>query len=164
MSEQPEGTPGAPSGNVETTTDALDTISEVIQQLTTAADVRAAFGEPQTVGDRTVIPAAEVMCGLGFGLASGTGEAPAAGGRPGGGVGGGAGGGARARPIAAIVVEPSGVTIQPIVDLTQVWLAALSAGIFSLFWLGRQTRRGVALSRESEPASPRALRKLLRRR
>ncbi len=161
MSERQEGAPASPGGN-ETGTETLETVAEVIQQITSAADVRAAFGEPQTAGERTIIPAAEVTCGLGFGLGSGTAPSSTQGGGPSGGAGGGAGGFARARPIAAIVVEPSGVTVQPVIDVTQVWLAALSSAIFSLFWLGRLARRRAALSPGSEPVSPRAMRKLLR--
>lgn len=110
---------------------APELVAEVMQQFTSSAHVSSVFEQPRKVGDRTVIPAAEVMVGLGFGVGMGQGQGDAPGG------GGGGGGGSRARPVAAIVVEPDRVYVEPILDLTQIALAGISLCIFGMFWTGR---------------------------
>lgn len=137
----------------------VDMVSESIQQLIATADVTAAFGEPVTVGDRTIITAADVACGTGFGV--GGGEGPAQGGGTGRGSGGGGGGGSRSRPVAAIVIEPAGVRVEPIIDLTQLGLAALTAGVFSLFWIMRMLRAVNPPDEKSEMRAVQGMAKLL---
>lgn len=108
-----------------------------------AGHVCAAFGEPVKEGERTVITAAEVSHGLGYGVGGGYGE-----GEPvsedketeamrGGGGGGGGGAGAFARPVAAIIIEPQGVRVEPIVDVTKVVLAFFTMFGSMLMMLGQ---------------------------
>jgi uncharacterized spore protein YtfJ len=116
-----------------------------MEKIFSAARVGAVFGEPVQVGDYTVITASEVATGGGFGFGRGVGSAPAPTGAPagsqsrasngdepksaeasGGGGGGGGGGGSTARPVAFIVMGPSGVDVRPIVDVTKIALAALT--------------------------------------
>lgn len=52
----------------------------------------------------------------------------------------GAGGSSRGRPIAAIVISPEGVRVEPILDLTKIVLASLTTGAFMLLWLARLGR------------------------
>jgi uncharacterized spore protein YtfJ len=93
------------------------------------------------VGDYTVITASEVAAGGGFGFGRGMGSSPAPNGSPrsssngdesktpeatGGGGGGGGGGGSTARPVALIVIGPTGVEVRPVVDVTKIALAALT--------------------------------------
>ena len=119
-----------------------------------AADSVKVFGPPVSSGGYTVIPAAEVASGGGFGSGMGfgptqkhrmkahdgspapvapaapSGEADAeAGGQDmqGAGGGGGGGGGAMARPVAAIVIGPDGVSVRPVFDVTKLALTALGA-------------------------------------
>ncbi len=101
-----------------------------------AGSVRAVYGEPSTYGDITIIPAAEVVCAMGFGLGSGMSETG-----QGKGSGAGGGGGIQSRPVAAVVITPNGVRIQPIVDVTKVWLAALTTAGFVFGILRRMGRR-----------------------
>ncbi|MHB0871819.1 MAG: GerW family sporulation protein [Chloroflexota bacterium] len=156
MTEQTEGgAPGRPLG--ETTADAVDKIGALLRDLISMGRANAAFGDPRTVGDRTVIPVAEVMYGFGAGMGSGQGPGPQ--GQPSGGSGGGSGGGVRTRPIAAIVIGPEGVSVQPVVDVTQIGMAALVACVFSLFWM---RRLGGKAASHAEP-SPRRLIKLMRK-
>jgi uncharacterized spore protein YtfJ len=114
--------------------------SEALERLLSAADSSKVFGQPLTSGQYTVITAAEVASGGGFGSGMGfglpraprseaseeqgqsTGRAP-----EGAGGGGGGGGGSIGRPVAAIVVTPDGVEVRPVLDLTKVGLAALTA-------------------------------------
>jgi uncharacterized spore protein YtfJ len=108
---------------------------KMVEKLWGAAHVSAVFSEPVVSGAYTVITASEVMAGGGFGFGRGTSSAesepaehdgqPRAGG--GSGSGGGGGGGSGGRPVAAIVIGPDGVKVRPIVDVTKVALAAMTA-------------------------------------
>jgi uncharacterized spore protein YtfJ len=113
---------------------------QTMQRLLSAADAARVFSQPVTSGEYTVITAAEVAGGGGFGSGMGYGvprarrsevpeEPDQPEGRPsaGAGRGGGGGGGSIGRPVAAIVVGPEGVEVKPIFDLTKVGLAALTA-------------------------------------
>ncbi|MGI5837976.1 MAG: GerW family sporulation protein [Chloroflexota bacterium] len=159
MNEQP-GNQEQQTSSVNVAGRTVDMISETVQQLIATADVTATFGEPVTVGDRTIITAADVMCGVGFG--AGSGEGPAQGGGTGSGSGGGGGGGSRSRPVAAIVIEPAGVRVEPIIDFTQLGLAALTAGVFSLFWIMRALRTVSPPDEKNEVRAVQNVAKLLR--
>ena len=112
-------------------TDETKTI-EPLERLFAAAQPGAVFSEPVTTGAYTVITAREVTLGGGFGFGGGYGPAPQvteggsqqaiAGGR-----GGAGGGGSSGRPVAAIIIGPEGVKVQPIVDVTKFMLAAFGA-------------------------------------
>jgi hypothetical protein len=86
----------------------------------------------QEVGDRTVITAIAVERAGGFGFgAGGGGEGP----QEGSGGGGGGGGSAQGRPVAVIEVGPSGVMVQPVVDVTKIAVTALisAAALWRIF-------------------------------
>jgi uncharacterized spore protein YtfJ len=121
--------------------------SELIGRLFEVAKPGVIFSEPVTAEGRTVITASEISIGMGigFGIGGGTGstehaeeeeEAPGPGQIEGVGVGGGGGGagGAGGRPVAVVVIEPGGVRVEPVVDVTKLGLAALTAlgGIFAM--------------------------------
>jgi len=74
---------------------------------------------------------------IGFGMGGGKDQ----GANVGGGGGGGGGGRAFARPVAAIVVTPNGVRVKPIVDVTKIALAALTAFGFMFAMVARMSRR-----------------------
>lgn len=115
---------------------------EVTEKIFSAAHPRAVFGEPTRSGDYTLITASEVLAGGGFGFGGGTGVRPDAR-RPasspegeramndspqlGGGGGAGGGGTSIARPVAVIVLGPDGIKVQPIVDVTKIVLAFVTA-------------------------------------
>jgi uncharacterized spore protein YtfJ len=119
-------------------------ISNLVKQITGTARSDAVFGEPREVAGRTVIPVAEVACGMGWGMGFGEGsstsEKSGEGPNSGSGGGGGGGGGAKARPVAVIVIGPDGVEIQPVFDRTKIYLAAAMTAAFSLLWLMRLRR------------------------
>ncbi|MBN1872910.1 MAG: hypothetical protein JXA33_01665 [Anaerolineae bacterium] len=132
----------------------LDKLDTVIQQ----ANVDAVFGKPEQIGERVLIPVAEVVYGLGAGMGSASaGESPApsddevccetpespeevAGTEcecpktPAMGGGGGAGG--RTRPLAYIEVGPEGVKVQSIVDEQKIALAGIALSFWLFGWLG----------------------------
>src|SRR4051812_8409872 len=86
---------------------------ETMERFLEAADVSAVYGEPMTYGDTVVVPAAEILSFMGFGLGYGGSSGPD---REGSGMGGGGGGGGRimSRPVAAIVISRAGVRVEPI--------------------------------------------------
>lgn len=108
--------------------------TELMNRIFDAARPEAVYSEPVTSGDYTVITASEISVGLGFGYGGGGGAGPV----PtegeeeetgtskegiGFGSGGGGGGGSSARPVAAIIVDPNGVRVEPIVDATKIIVA-----------------------------------------
>jgi uncharacterized spore protein YtfJ len=98
-----------------------------------AAQANAVFSEPVICGNYTVITASDVSAGGGFGSGTGFGPAEKQTGEGaqqasgGGGVGGG--GGSRGRPVAAIIIGPDGVSVQPILDVTRVALSGIAFAV-----------------------------------
>jgi uncharacterized spore protein YtfJ len=107
--------------------------NEVIGRLFETAKPEAAFGEPVTQGQYTVVTAAEVSVSMGLGYGGGGGGTERQEGEEaqppsqGFGVGGGGGGMATSRPIAAIEIGPEGVIVEPIIDVTKIVLAFFTA-------------------------------------
>ncbi len=95
------------------------------------------FSEPTTIGETTVITAAEVNVVMGVGFGRGSGGIRKTGGEGGGGGGGGASAG---RPVAAIIIGPKGVQIEPIVDITKIALAFFTT-LGAIFMAWRAMRR-----------------------
>ena len=119
----------------------LDRMFTTVEDLRETASVNAAFGEPQEVEGRILIPVAEVHRGFGMGFGEGmTGEVEQEGEQPPGGEGGGAGGGAGARPIAVIEVTPEETVVKPIVDETKVALAGIALIGWIAFWVSATLR------------------------
>ncbi len=121
---------------------AINDIVPKIDRLFDAARPEAVFAEPVTAEGRTVIAAAEVLIGAGFGGGGGYDspagptveiETPATDG----GVGGGGGGFAQSRPVAVIVIDRDGVRVEPVVDVTKLGLAALTVFGSFLFLISR---------------------------
>lgn len=94
----------------------------------TSAD--AVYSQPITVGDHTIINASEYSAtlGMGYGGGGGVGPNPEATQQANGYGGGGGGGGATmSRPVAAIIVSPDGVRVEPIVDVTKIAITMFTA-------------------------------------
>jgi uncharacterized spore protein YtfJ len=120
---------------------AREQAATMLDKIFAAAQPGAVYGQPVGAEGYTVITAAEVTSGGGFGMGLGLGppsrpgsraaptaEAAQPGDRQTGGAGGvGGGGGAMGRPVAIIAIGPDGVTIKPVVDVTKVALAGLTA-------------------------------------
>jgi uncharacterized spore protein YtfJ len=126
---------------------------KILEKVFAAAKPGAVFGQPVDAGGYTLITASEVTSGGGFGVGMGRGQAPRdsrqptpveaaprTGGQPGGGGGFGGGGGSMGRPVAVIAIGPNGVTVRPVVDVTKVALAALTASL-AMLRLRRAMRR-----------------------
>jgi uncharacterized spore protein YtfJ len=104
----------------------INPIQETLQQFLKAADVSAVYAEPVEHGETLIIPAAEVLSGVGFGMGYGGGESPrgeAGKGESGAGGGGGGGGRVLSRPVAVIISDQHGVRVEPVVDPTKMAIA-----------------------------------------
>jgi uncharacterized spore protein YtfJ len=95
------------------------------EKIFSAAQAGVVYGQPVTAQGYTVITASEVLAGGGYGFGSGT--APDAQGASTAGGGGGGGGFSSARPVAAIVIGAEGVKVEPIVDVTKLAVAGITA-------------------------------------
>lgn len=123
----------------------LAQVQDILDQFIDTARVEAVYGQPVQNGDTIMVPAAEVLCGMGFGMGSGyahgddRGEGEQNSGEGKGG-GGGGGGHTFARPVAVIIAEPAGVRVEPILDVTKIALAALTAAGFIVGMVARMSR------------------------
>lgn len=114
-------------------------IESILENFSDAASVEAVYGKPVKQGDILVIPAAEVMTFMGFGIGSGSGMDPTT---QAGGSGGGGGGGGRvlARPAAVIIIENGQVRVEPVVDVTKIALGMFTAVGFVAGMMWRMSR------------------------
>ena len=127
--------------------DALDIVQDTLGEFLQSASVDAVYGTPIQDGDTLIIPAAEVLTVMGFGVGSGRGtgysketdsdEEQNDEMSEGSGSGGGGGGRLLARPAAVIISTPEGVRVEPVVDVTKLGLAALTAAGFMVGMLLR---------------------------
>jgi uncharacterized spore protein YtfJ len=110
----------------------LDSIGARVQG---TASVRQVFGEPVSVGDRTVIPVARVIYGFGAGAgATPTEEGARA-------DGGGGGGGVAALPAGVVEVSPAGTRFIPFVPAGRLALAMGAGFLLGLAFGARIARR-----------------------
>jgi len=107
-------------------TSVLHTIQTTMDKFLSAATIDAVYGPPIREGENIVIPAAEVVSSAGFGLGAGSGSEGTGENENTGSGGGGGGGHVLSRPVAAIVISPAGVRVEPIVDVTKIVLATFT--------------------------------------
>ncbi len=105
---------------------AIDMMQETLETFLETADVNRVYAQPVAHEGNLIIPAAEVVAGMGFGAGYGAGG-PQEGDGNGAGGGGGGGGKTLARPVAVIISDKNGVRVEPVVDPTKIALAALTA-------------------------------------
>jgi uncharacterized spore protein YtfJ len=122
----------------------LEMVQDTMEEFLAAADVRAVYGEPIQHGDTTIIPTAEVLSGFAFGFGSGGGtgtdqnsDKPV----QGSGSGGGGGGRVLSRPVAVVVASAEGVRVEPVIDITKIALAGLTALGFMVGMMFRMSSR-----------------------
>jgi uncharacterized spore protein YtfJ len=138
----------------------LGSVVQMLKRFSATANASTCFGTPVTVDDRTLIPAAEVVAGFGAGGGGGEGKeglepdtGDSDGKATGSGEGAGGGGFTRVRPVAVVVVGPDGVTVEPVVDATQIAMAGVAAGAFLGFWLLRMLAITEAPARKDKSPS-----------
>ena len=115
----------------------LNRLFEVVDKARDTAQWQAAFGQPQVVGDTTVIPVAQAMYGFGLGFGS-EGESPEKQDEPAGGGGGGAGG--SAKPLGVIVITPEDVYFEEVEDSSKIALSGMAMVAFVVFQVARTVR------------------------
>jgi uncharacterized spore protein YtfJ len=118
-----EANPKADEGMKPYESRGLDKATDILDKFIAVANVDSAYGQPIQKDDTLIIPTAEVVAGMGFGLGDG-------GGPQGGGAGGGGGGQSFSRPVAVIIAGPNGVRVEPVVDATKIALAMFTAAGF----------------------------------
>lgn len=127
---------------------------ELVARLFRIAEPGAVYGPPVVSGDRTVVMASEVTISMGAGHGSSSEANPAMDNRDdrdnnGTGalvessVGGGGGGFAFGRPVAAVIIEPGGVRVEPVVDVTKLGIALFTTlGAIFLAWFRMRRTSG----------------------
>jgi uncharacterized spore protein YtfJ len=118
----------------------LNRLFELVDGARTAANWQAAFGEPQQVEGKTVIPVAQVGYGFGLGFGQGGKGAEPQPEPSSAGEGGGGGGGAMSKPLGVIVVAPDGVRFEPVDNGTIIPLAGMAVGALFLWQLSKTLR------------------------
>ena len=118
----------------------LNQIFHSMEQAREAANWQSAFGEPQVVDDKTIIPVAQV--GYGFGLGFGReGSASEDEGDSGASdEGGGGGGGAWAKPYGVIVVTPDDVYFEEVQDTSKIAVLGIVVSPLIIFQLAKTLR------------------------
>ena len=111
----------------------LEDMFQKIEEMRDKASVNAVYGEPVKVGEKTIIPVADIKYGFGLGYGE---SAPASDEEeeiPSG--GGGVGGGIAARPVAVVEISDEGVVVSPVTDEGRIALAGIFTGIWGIFWI-----------------------------
>jgi uncharacterized spore protein YtfJ len=136
--------------------DELKALMEKIGSIGDEINVDAVFGEPETVGERVLIPVAEITYGYGAGMGTAgpdscceescdeccdeeegeSCECERHEEHSDGAGGGGGGAGGRARPIAYIEVGPDGAKVEPIMDEQKIALSGMLLGAWAIAWVG----------------------------
>ena len=111
------------------------TLRSLGDHLQVGASARNVYGDPVSVGGRTVIPITRVS--YGFGAGGGTGESEEAGSGRGGSDGGA---GLSARPVGALEITEAGTRFIPFVDPARLGIA-LTVGFLICFTIGRRSAR-----------------------
>ncbi len=115
----------------------LEEIFEAIEDLRDKADANAVYGEPVTVGDKTIIPVADIKYGFGFGFGEGPTEPDEQDDDEPANHGGGIVGGVAARPIAALEITDDGVVVRPVEDEGKIAMAGIFTGVWAIFWVAK---------------------------
>ncbi|MGD8466016.1 MAG: spore germination protein GerW family protein [Anaerolineae bacterium] len=118
----------------------LNRLFETIENTRQAANWQAAFGQPQEIDGRTIIPVARV--GYAYGLGFGQGSTPSEEeGEPAStGEGGGSGGGSTTTPLGAIVVTPARVYFEETVDASKIAIAGILLGAVAIYQVSKTLR------------------------
>jgi uncharacterized spore protein YtfJ len=143
MSEEPnpQTTEASYAPMTQLAASSMVVIEETLDHFFQTADVQAVYGKPIQNGETLIIPAAEVLCAMGFGIGAGNGPEMGENQSTPGGSGGGGGGRTFSRPAAVIIVGPQGVEIRPVMDITKIALAGITAIGFMVSMIARMRRR-----------------------
>jgi uncharacterized spore protein YtfJ len=118
----------------------LNRLFDSIEQARDAAHWKSAFGEPQVVEGKTIIPVAQVGYGFGLGFGRGDGTPEEEDGPVTGAEGGGGGGGASSKPLGVIVVTPDKVYFEQAQDESKIAMAGILMSAFAIFQIAKTLR------------------------
>ncbi len=108
----------------------IESVHANVDKFIEAAGVDKVFGARVEKGETVVIPAAEVVTSMGFGMGgSAKGEG-----------GGGGGGFSTSRPVAVVIITQNGVRVEPVVDVTKVALAMFTTVGFMFSMLNKMKK------------------------
>ena len=113
----------------------LEDIFEALEDMRDKASVSAVYGEPVTVGEKTIIPVADIKYGFGLGYGEGPARRDEDEEAEPSGQSVGAGGGIAARPVAVLEITADGVEVKPVIDEGRIALASIFTGIWAIFWI-----------------------------
>ena len=115
----------------------LTLLEEIFDRIKSSATVDTLFGEPRTIGDKTVIPVARVSFGFGAGGGEGVSAAPDRNGTEAvRGGGGGGGGGVHAQPAGFLVITPEEARFLPAVGWPH-YLVGMASGVLLGLYLAK---------------------------
>ena len=117
----------------------VNRLFDTVEKARETADWEAAFGEPQVVEDKTLIPVAKVTYGFGLGFGQGSAEPEEEGEAPSEGEGG-AGGGASTKPVGALVVTQEGVYFEETMDAGKIAFAGILLSALFVYQLFKTVR------------------------
>jgi len=105
-------------------------VTSIADRLKASGDVKIAFGEPQVVEGKTIVPVATVAYGFG-------------GGRGGGpqGEGHGGGGGLRVKPLGVLEITSERTRFVPVVNATRLATMGIMASVCIVWMLTRAFRK-----------------------
>ena len=112
----------------------LEDVFAAIDETREKASASAVFGDPVEVGERTIIPVADIKYGFGLGYGEGPASSEEKEEPAGAGQGGGAGSGVAARPVAVLDISDDGIIVKPVMDEGRIALAGIFTGIWFIFW------------------------------
>jgi uncharacterized spore protein YtfJ len=130
MSDKSEMVSTVPAGSAESCT---QVVHHTLENFISTASSETVYHEPIKHGNTLIIPAAEVVSILGFGVGGGSSSEK----EIGSGGGGGGGGSVYSRPVAVIISAPEGVRIEPVFDLTKIAIAGMTTGMLMFGMIGR---------------------------
>ena len=120
------------TASAATTESPTQVINQTIENFLSTASSQAVYHEPIKHGNTLIIPAAEIVSVLGFGMGGGeSSEKEIDSG------GGGGGGSIHSRPVAVIISAPEGVRVEPVFDLTKIALAGMTTGVMMFGMVAR---------------------------
>ncbi len=106
-----------------------------------SANVKSVFGDPITVGDKTVVPVAKIRYGLGAGGGGISHESSSGPDVPSGKSAGGGGGGIIATPKGVLEISPAGTRFIAFADRKRIGIAVAGGLLFGMMFGWRRSRR-----------------------
>ena len=119
----------------------LEILRTLGDKFQTSASVKSVFGDPITVGDKTVIPVARIRYGLGAGGGGISHDNPSGPDTPSGKSAGGGGGGIIATPKGVLEISPAGTRFIAFADRKRLSIAVLGGFLFGMVFGWRRSRR-----------------------